>query len=177
MWHFLALFLCQTSQAGLQFLFLYRVLTQRKVDGLNAKRGRLSIKCRKNSFEDLDLSFPLWLCLQPLLNLSEQYGKKNKQKKQKQQEERKTSQAWGELPFALSFGAGLWGVISLILIGCLDFWGPLVSWTFGGRGLISSRVEGPGWNKWYWRSYFFLKFQKDKLVLNKFLFYLNIKEC
>ena len=53
-------------------------------------------------------------------------------------------------------------------LGFLDFWG---------RGLISSRVEGPGWNKWYWRSYFFLKFQKDKLVLNKFLFYLNIKKC
>lgn len=103
--------------------------------------------------------------------------KKNKQKKQKQQKEQKTSRAWGELPFALIFGAGLWGGHFTHLdwlpgllgaLGFLDFWG---------RGLISSRVEGPGWNKWYWRSYFFLKFQKDKLVLNKFLFYLNIKKC
>lgn len=126
----------------MQFLFLFRVFTQRKVDGLNIKRGRLPIKCRKNSFEDLDLFFLLWLLLQPLLNPSEQYGKKQT-KKQKQQKEQKTSRERGQLPFVLSFGAGPWGVISLILIGCLDFWGGLDFLDFWGRSLISSHVEQP----------------------------------
>ena len=102
---------------------------------------------------------------------------KKQTKKQKQQKEQKTSREWGQLPFVLSFGAGLWGVFSFILIGCLDFWGVLDFLDFWGRSLISSHVEQPLWNKWCWRSCFFLKFQKNKLVLNKFLFYLNIKKC
>lgn len=126
----------------MQFLFLYRVFTQRKVDGLNVKRGRLPIKCRKNSFEDLDLSFPLWLRLQPLLNQNNTEKKTNKKAKTTKRTKNKLgvrrsalcAQLWGWVVGGhftrLDWLPGLLGTL-----GFLDFWG---------RGLISSRVEGPG---------------------------------
>lgn len=133
MWHFLALFLCQTSQAGLQFLFLYRVFTQRKVDGLNVKRGRLSIKCRENSFEDLDLSFPLWLCLQPLLNLSEQYGKKTNKRSKNNKKSKKQAGHEESCPLRSSLGLGCGGSFH-------SSW--LAAWTSGGPWFPGLLGEG-----------------------------------